>query len=154
MNTTLKRIQKEIADIAHSLHKEISENISAGPSNQNNLLVWDAVIIGPVGTAYEGGIYRLKINFPKDYPFHPPVIKFVTKVFHPNIHENGEICLDILKNHWSPAYTISQTLLSIVSLLSDPNPEDPLNTEAANLYKTDRYQYILRVQKYIQDYGK
>jgi len=154
MNTTLKRIQKEMADLEHSFHKEISENISAGPSNSTNLLVWDAVIIGAVGTAYEGGVYRLRINFPKDYPFHPPVVKFVTKVFHPNIHENGEICLDILKNHWSPAYTISQTLLSIVSLLSDPNPEDPLNTDAAHLYKTDRYQYILRVQQYIQEYAK
>jgi ubiquitin-conjugating enzyme E2 D/E len=153
MNVALKRIQKEIADMKYSIHKEISENISAGPIDSNNLLLWNAVIIGAVGTYYEGGIFRLKITFPKDYPFHPPVINFITKIFHPNIHENGDICLDILKNHWSPAYTISHTLLSIVSLLSDPNPDDPLNTDAAHLYKTNKQMYFMKVQQYIQEYS-
>ena len=153
MSAAIRRIQKELSDITNSIHKEIPENISAGPSNPTNIFLWDAMIIGSVGTPYEGGIFRLKITFPRDYPFHPPVIKFNTRIFHPNISESGDICLDILKNHWSPAYTISQTLLSIVSLLSDPNPDDPLNPEAAQIYKTNRTLYNSTVRDYIHNFS-
>ncbi len=97
--------------------------------------------MGPSGSPYEGGIFFLDIHFPLEYPFKPPKITFATRVYHPNISSNGSICLDILKDAWSPALTISRVLLSISSLLTDPNPEDPLVPEIANLFKTSRAQF-------------
>ncbi|KAK4699411.1 ubiquitin-conjugating enzyme E2 D, partial [Phenoliferia sp. Uapishka_3] len=90
---------------------------------------------------YSGGVFFLTITFPTDYPFKPPKIAFTTKIYHPNINANGSICLDILREQWSPALTISKVLLSICSMLTDPNPDDPLVPEIANLYKTDRPRY-------------
>lgn len=149
MSIALKRINTEIANMKNSVYKDISENISAGPINSGNLFDWAGTLIGAVGTPYEGGIFKLDIKFPSNYPFCPPIIKFSTKIFHPNIHENGDICLDILKYHWSPALNIHQVLLSILSLLSEPNPDDPLNPDAAHLYKENRRLYNLRVREYV-----
>ena len=148
MAVAIKRIQKELFDIKHSTHNDIPENISAGPHG-DNLLEWDATIIGAVGTPYEGGLFKLKIIFPNNYPFFPPVVNFTTRIFHPNIKETGEICLDILKYHWSPAYSVPQILLSIVSLLSDANPNDPLNPDAARLYKENKKKYDNTVKDYV-----
>ena len=75
---------------------------------------------------YEGGVFFLDVLFPDDYPFQRPKITFTTKIYHPNVNSNGAISLDILYDHWSPALTISRALLAIRSLLSDPNPDDPL----------------------------
>lgn len=152
-NIAIKKIQKEIADIRHSLHSELPENISVGPADENNLFLWNATIIGPTKTPYEGGLFKLQIHFPATYPFKPPVVKFLTRIFHPNINEIGEICLDILKTQWSPALSITQVLLSISSLLSDPNPNDPLNPDAAHLYKNNRKQYNLMVEDYVNRFA-
>ncbi|KAL0370863.1 UNVERIFIED_CONTAM: Ubiquitin-conjugating enzyme E2, partial [Sesamum angustifolium] len=96
---------------------------------------------GGSDSPYAGGVFLVSIHFPPDYPFKPPKVAFRTKVFHPNINSNGSICLDILKEQWSPALTISKVLLSICSLLTDPNPDDPLVPEIAHMYKTDRAKY-------------
>ena len=134
----LKRIQKELID----MQREPPANVSAGPENESNLLNWRASILGPEGSAYAGGLFFLKIQFTAQYPFSPPRVQFVTKVYHPNINENGGICLDILKESaWSPALTISKVLLSICSLLTDPNPDDPLVPDVARLFKTDRKKF-------------
>ncbi len=94
--------------------------------------------MGPPGSPYEGGVFFLKIQFPNDYPFKPPKLQFETKVYHCNINAQGGICLDILKDNWSPALTISKVLLSISSLLTDPNPDDPLMPEIAQQVKNNR----------------
>jgi ubiquitin-conjugating enzyme E2 D/E len=130
------RIKKELKII----QDEANENVSAGPSD-DNLFEWSAMIIGPTKTPYEGGMFRLKIYFPVDYPFKSPKVIFTTKIYHPNINTGGIICLDILKTQWSPALTISKVLLSICSLLNDPNPNDPLEPQIAKQYVDDKAKY-------------
>eukprot|EP01010_Urceolus_cornutus_P001606 NODE_2162_length_623_cov_614.517422_g1702_i0.p1 GENE.NODE_2162_length_623_cov_614.517422_g1702_i0~~NODE_2162_length_623_cov_614.517422_g1702_i0.p1 ORF type:complete len:153 (+),score=18.29 NODE_2162_length_623_cov_614.517422_g1702_i0:90-548(+) len=134
----LKRINKEAKDLA----KDPPANTSAGPANPAaDMFKWTATIIGPEGSPYAGGVFFLNIQFPTDYPFKPPKVQFTTRIYHPNINSNGGICLDILKDQWSPALTISKVLLSICSLLTDPNPDDPLVPEIAQTYKKDRKKF-------------
>ena len=142
MAKSLKRIQKDLKD----LETEPVMNCSAGPINKNNLYEWQATIIGPTNSPYAGGIFNLKINFTDKYPFKPPRVKFITKIYHPNIDSVGNICLDILNVNWSPVISVTKLLLSISSLLTDPNPNDPLSKEAADLYLKDRqkFDYIAR----------
>ncbi|ONM39655.1 Ubiquitin-conjugating enzyme E2 8, partial [Zea mays] len=110
-----KRIQKELKD----LQKDPPTSCSAGPVGED-MFHWQATIMGPSDSPYSGGVFLVTIHFPPDYPFKPPKVAFRTKVFHPNINSNGSICLDILKDQWSPALTISKVLLSICSLLTGP----------------------------------
>jgi ubiquitin-conjugating enzyme E2 D/E len=132
----LRRIQKELEDI----RKDPPAGCSAGPVN-DDLFAWEGVIFGPADSPYAGGVFKLSIRFPTEYPFKQPHIQFNTKIYHPNINSAGGICLDILKSQWSPALTISKVLLSILSLLTDPNPNDPLVPEIANQYKANRELY-------------
>ncbi|OAF70670.1 hypothetical protein A3Q56_01596 [Intoshia linei] len=144
-----KRIYKERMD----MHNEPPPNITAAPINDGDLYKWSATIVGQEGGIYEGGVFFLNINFPTDYPFKPPKIQFTTKVYHPNIDRNGSICLDILKTNWSPALTISKVLLSIQSLLHDPNPDDPLVPEIARLYKSNRSEYNSHAREWTRKYA-
>lgn len=131
-----RRIKKEIQDLT----TDAPDNCSAGPHGEN-MYLWDAVIMGPTDSPFTGGVFRLEIHFPSDYPFKPPKVVFKTKIYHPNIAPSGAICLDILKDQWSPALTISKVLLSICSLLTDPNPKDPLVPDIAEEYMRDRQKY-------------
>ena len=133
-SASLKRLYKELLEIG----KDSPAGWSAGPIDEKDIYSWQAMIEGPDDSPYQGGIFFLKINFPKDYPFKAPKINFTTKIYHPNINSNGSICLDILKDQWSPALTLSKVLLSISSLLTDPNPDDPLVPEIAIIYKDDK----------------
>jgi len=144
-----KRIAKEYQDIL----KEPVTNCSAGPKNENNLLKWQATIIGPEKTPYHNGVFYLDIEFPENYPFKPPKVVFKTKIYHCNINSRGGICLDILKGQWSPALTVSKVLLSICSLLSDPNPDDPLVPEIAKLYKTNRIFHDSTATEWTRQYA-
>ena len=127
-------------------------NCSAGPIN-DDLFNWQATVIGPTDSPYESGVFYLDIRFPEDYPFKPPRIFFTTKIYHPNINSNGGICLDILKDQWSPALTISKVLLSICSLLTDPNPDDPLMIDIAELYKSDIEEYKIKARAHTLRYA-
>ena len=147
--STLKRIQKELFEIIDNP----PYNCSAGV-NDENLYKWIATILGPENSPYKGGIFKLEINFPEDYPFRPPKIRFVTKIYHCNINTSGGICLDILKDQWSPALTISKILLSICSLMDDPNPYDPLMPEIADLYKNNREKHNTNVTTYTLRYAQ
>ncbi len=111
-------------------------NCSAGLVGES-LYDWEATIIGPKDTPYEGGVFLISIHIPSDYPFKPPLCRFKTKIFHPNINQTGQICLDILKSQWTPSLTISKVLLSLLVLLDLPNPDDPLMPEVARMMKED-----------------
>jgi len=131
-----------------------NSNIIAKPMNDSNIQKWSATIIGPSGSPYEGGKFKLNIDIPNDYPFKPPSIHFVTKIYHPNISSTGQICLDILKGQWSPTLNIFKTLLSITSLLNNPNPNDPLETTIAYEYKHNKEQFLTNAKEFTLKYAK
>ena len=136
MSASTQRLRKELSMI----NENPPINCSAGAVD-DNIHHWIATIMGPDDSPYQGGIFSLDIQFPQEYPFKPPKMKFTTKIYHPNINSGGFICVDILKGDWSPALTVSKVLLSICSLLNDPNPNDPLEPDIARQYKTHPETY-------------
>eukprot|EP01041_Mallomonas_annulata_P005468 gene5468-11000_t len=122
-----------------------------GAPLDNNIMAWQAVIFGPDDTPWEGGTFRLLLEFSEDYPTKAPAVRFLTTMYHPNIYNDGKICLDILQNQWSPIYDIAAVLTSIQSLLSDPNPASPANAEAAQLYERDRREYNRKVKEVVEN---
>ncbi len=144
-----KRITREL----NELKKDPPSNCSAGPETEEDMFRWEGVIYGPSDSPYQGGFFKLRIQFPVDYPFKPPHVQFLTKIYHPNVNASGLICLDILKQQWSPALTIGKVLLSITSLLTDPNPDDPFVPEIAHLYKTNRASYEANAREWTLRYA-
>lgn len=142
---SVKRLNKELKEIQ-------SEKMFETEIIEDNIFNWESVIIGPENTPYENGVFKLSINFSDTYPFKPPKVKFLTKIYHPNINKYGSICLDILNKNWSPALTISKLLLSISSLLSDPNPDDPLDVKAAELYIKHREEFNEMARSFVVRY--
>lgn len=143
----VRRLQQDFRQL---LQNKV-EGIDASPS-PDNLFVWNAIICGPEDSVYESGAFQLQFLFPDDYPLRPPQVRFQTKVFHPNVWwEDGLICVDILKDGWTPSYDVLAILHSIRLLLVDPNPLSPANLEAALLYRDNRAEYNRRVLQMIQD---
>jgi ubiquitin-conjugating enzyme E2 D/E len=146
--SALRRIERELVEIK----RDPPVNASAGPEH-DDIFEWRATIMGPSESPYQNGVFFLSVSFPQQYPFKPPKVKFLTKIYHPNINANGNICLDILKENWSPALTISKVLLSICSLLCDPNPDDPLSVDIARQYKTNYPEYELTAAEWTRKYA-
>lgn len=144
-----RRIQRELEELRTSP----IDTCTAGPVSETDLYTWDATLIGPKDSPYEGGLFHLGLVFPTNYPFKPPKVYFKTKVFHPNINAQGGICLDILKDQWSPALSIAKVLLSISSLLTDANPKDPLVPDIAQLYVDDRAEFDRTAREWTQRYA-
>jgi ubiquitin-conjugating enzyme E2 D/E len=144
----MKRIQRELAELG----EDPPANCSAGPVD-DDLFHWSATIMGPDDSPYSGGLFFLDIHFPADYPFKPPKVTFTTRIYHCNINSNGGICLDILKEQWSPALTISKVLLSICSLLTDANPDDPLVPDIADLLRKNKSVHDANAREWTQRYA-
>lgn len=120
----------------------------------DNLFLWNASIPGQEGSPYEGGVFRLDIHLPPDYPFSAPKILFVTRIYHMNISDRGAVCIDILKNQWSPALSIFKVILSLSSLLTDPNPQDPLVPSIATEYVRNRKQHDNTARHWTELYAR
>mmetsp|Transcript_42514 Transcript_42514/g.49685 ORF Transcript_42514/g.49685 Transcript_42514/m.49685 type:complete len:170 (-) Transcript_42514:438-947(-) len=142
--------------VTKRLQQELMQLMMAGESDctafprGDNLFEWTGTIKGSSGTVYDGLSYRLTINFPSDYPYTAPTIRFATPCFHPNIDEHGNICLDILKEKWSAAYSVTTVLISLQSLLSEPNNESPLNGQAASLWGNEQ-EYKAHLLRHYQE---
>jgi len=145
----VKRVMRELVEMAN----EPSLNFIVGPKG-DDLLEWNGQLTGPAGTPYEGGVFNIDITFPEIYPFKPPKVFFKTPIYHCNINKRGVVCIDILQKEWTPALTISKVLLSISSLLSDCNPNDPMVPRIAALYKTNRDQHDSEAKKWTDRYAK
>lgn len=145
---SIRRLRRELDDF----ERDPPANCSAGPV-ADDMFHWNATIIGPEDTPYHGGVFFLTIHFPADYPFKPPKINFTTKIYHCNISGNGSICLDILKDKWSPALTVNKVLLSICSLFADCNPDDPLVTDIAQLYRSNRVKHDKKAKEWTALYA-
>lgn len=146
--STISRLNNELKEITNNP----PTNCSAGPID-DDLYKWQATIVGPDDSPYAGGIFYLKIDFPYDYPFKPPKVQFITKIYHCNINSAGSICLDILKDQWSPALTISKILLSICSLMDDQNPNDPLVVDIADLYLNNKERFLENAKYFTLKYA-
>jgi len=158
----IARVQKEYKSYLQYKEKMGDKaDYSINLDNDNDLSKMNIKFKGPANSPYENGIFKLFIEIPKEYPFHPPKVTFKTKIIHPNISpETGYICLDILKEKseynqsgWSPIQNIDKIILSLISLLNDPNPDSPLNGEAAVLYKDNRNEYNLKVISFVEMYA-
>lgn len=126
--------------------------VSAVPY-EDNLRYFNVAITGPADSPYEAGMFRLELFLPGEYPMGPPKVRFLTKIYHPNIDRLGRICLDILKDKWSPALQIITVLLSIQALLSAPNPDDPLDNNVAQHWKTNEKDALVKARDWTRRYA-
>jgi len=134
------RLSKQNGSATTSKNKKINsedDDVYLRPTNaSNSILLWTALLRGPSDTPYENGVFQLSIKCGTDYPLSPPSMTFKTKVFHPNVHfRTGDICLDILKKEWSPAWGLQAACRAVLALLSDPDADSPLNCDAGNMIR-------------------
>jgi ubiquitin-conjugating enzyme E2 C len=140
-----KRLQQELMTLMMSK----TPGVSAFPEGDGNMFAWVASVKGSQDTVYDGQTYKLSIQFSNEYPYKAPTVMFTTPIFHPNVdYATGTICLDILKDKWSAIYNVRTILISIQSLLSDPNNDSPLNVQAAQLWDNQEEFAKIVKQKY------
>ncbi|KAH9279682.1 Ubiquitin-conjugating enzyme E2 G2 [Echinococcus granulosus] len=145
--SALKRLMAE--------YKQLTDNppegIVAGPVDESNFFEWEAFIMGPDGTPFEGGVFASRLSFPPDYPLSPPKMRFTSNIFHPNIYPDGRVCISILHTpgndplgyetpaeRWSPVQSVEKILLSVISMLAEPNDESAANVDAAKTWRENR----------------
>lgn len=149
MNNQVKRLFTEL----ENWKKSPIPNVTLD-ALKDDLSRWQAVFTGPTQTPFEGGIFKLQIDIPREYPFKPPKVGFLTRIFHPNVYTNGAICLDILTaDKWSPVYSLAAVVQSIQSLLNDPNADSPANPEAGRLYRDNLPEYEKRVKLFVKQHA-
>lgn len=129
-SSSTRRLMEELSEIMGS--KDTS--ITAFPDD-GNIFKWTGKIKGPPGSVYEEMAFKLNLQFPEGYPIEAPTITFATPCYHPNVDMAGNICVDTLKEKWSSCNCVLSILISIQSLLQDPNTASPLNARAASLWE-------------------
>lgn len=148
--TTLQRICNDLSECQTQ-----DKSVTAHVRDESNLFRCIGTIEGPPDTPYARRRFYLDISLPFNYPYDPPEVFFSTKIFHPNVSfHGGRICLDTLSKGWSPATTLRSLLVSIQSFLNDPNPDDPLNLDAATLYLDNPREYQRQAKQYAERFGE
>ncbi|XP_032381118.1 cell division cycle 34 homolog a [Etheostoma spectabile] len=140
--------QKALMLEMKSLQDEPVEGFKITLVDESDMYNWEVAIFGPPNTHYEGGYFKARIKFPVDYPYSPPAFRFLTKMWHPNIYENGDVCISILhppvddpqsgelpSERWNPTQNVRTILLSVISLLNEPNTFSPANVDASVMYR-------------------
>jgi len=148
--------------MASRLTKELKEFMTnpkpwctAGLQKDENLFAWKAELTGPSTSPFAGGVFKLDIEVPPEYPFKPPKVKFLTKIYHPNVKSDGSFCTDILTTEgWSPQLKLQQVFQTIYDLLSEPNPDNPLEADIAQQFKTDRAAFNKTAKEWTKKYAK
>eukprot|EP00271_Cylindrocystis_brebissonii_P008995 TRINITY_DN23569_c0_g1_i1.p1 TRINITY_DN23569_c0_g1~~TRINITY_DN23569_c0_g1_i1.p1 ORF type:complete len:203 (+),score=37.27 TRINITY_DN23569_c0_g1_i1:370-978(+) len=144
------RVQKEVEEI----HKDKSLSGVSVKLVGDDLSKMKGFVNGPPDTPYEGGVFVVDISLPGDYPFKPPKMRFITKVWHPNVSsQNGAICLDILKEQWSPAFTVKTCLLCLQALLSSPQPDDPQDAVVAGQFLKEHANFVSTAQHWTEAFA-
>ncbi|CAK5066843.1 unnamed protein product [Meloidogyne enterolobii] len=145
-------LPRRIAKETQRLLQDPVPGISAIP-DEANARYFHVIIAGPDSSPFAGGVFKLELFLPEEYPMAAPKVRFMTKIYHPNIDKLGRICLDILKDKWSPALQIRTVLLSIQALLSAPNPDDPLAADVAEQWKNNEVEAIHTAQQWTKLYA-
>ena len=129
--------------------------------NDDDLFKWNVLFEGTEDTLYEGGYFKATLTYPDDYPNNPPVMQFVSKMWHPNIYPDGKVCISILhapgtdtmnsqekaEERWRPILGVEAILMSVISMLHDPNIDSPANLDASLQFRDDREAYNKRVRQ-------
>lgn len=152
-------LKKQLRDLT----KNPVEGFSAGLVDDSNLFEWQITVIGPPDTLYEGGFFNARLTFPKDYPNAPPVCRFTSEMWHPNVYKDGTVCISILHapgdsefgdetaaERWSPVHTVETIMISIISMLSSPNDMSPANVDAAKQWREDPAGFKRRVAQCVR----
>jgi len=152
-------LRKQLAELS----KNPMEGFSAGLIDDSDIYRWEVLIIGPQDTHFEGGFFKAHLIFPKEYPLRPPKMKFITDIWHPNVEKNGDVCISILhepgddkwgyekaSERWLPVHTVETILMSVISLLADPNDESPANVDAAKEWREDYDTFKKKVAKCVR----
>lgn len=149
--TSTNRVLKELENI----RKNPLDFCSAGPINDADIFRWQATLMGPPNTPFEGGVFALTIEIGEKYPFEAPKVHFNTPIYHPNITEEGKICIEILSNpdKWSPTLSLSQILASIYNLLGNPNTGHSLRPDVAKIYDTNIGQFLETAREWTQKHA-
>jgi ubiquitin-protein ligase len=150
------RIQKDFTDLLSTIKKNdnlcYEEDTQCKLSEIRDMTKFTIILNGPKDSPYENGKFKLNIKIPQDYPDDPPVVKIMTKTYHPNIKDSN-ICLDILDNNWKPTYTLSKVFESIYYLLKTPNPNDPLSAEVNSVYQRNYQLYLETAKEWTEKYA-
>ncbi|KAL8287592.1 hypothetical protein RQP46_003450 [Phenoliferia psychrophenolica] len=160
-STALKRLMTEYKQLTAAENED--SMFTAGPISETDFFHWSCLISGPSETPFEGGVFEAELKFPRDYPLSPPKMKFNPPLFHPNIYASGDVCISILhapgddpnayessNERWSPVQSVEKILLSVISMLAEPNIESGANIDACKVFRDNREQYDEIVRAHVR----